>query len=234
VTNERLARAFFAATSMTISFALILQLCLSITAESGAGSFESTPDRIVNFFSFFTVLSNITVAITTALLAIRLDRRSTLFRTLRLDGLVGISVTGVVFHLTLAQLQELTGWPAFADFLLHTASPILCAAGWLVFGPRGHLSRRVVTFGVIAPICWLVYALIRGPLTQDRFGNDYYPYPFLNVPEHGYPVVLINAALVALLFLAISYGALALDRRLKGLRYSDTDEPLGATASSKP
>ncbi len=234
MTNELRARVFFAATSVIVGFALILQLFLSITAKSGAGSFESTPDRIINFFSFFTVLSNVTVAATTGLLAIRLNRRSTLFRTLRLDGLIGICVTGVVFHLTLAQLQELTGWAAFADFLLHSLSPILCAVGWLLFGPRGHLSRRIVVLGVIAPICWLGYALIRGPLTQDRFGSDYYPYPFLNVPEHGYPVVLINASLVAGLFLAISFGALALDQRLRGVRYSVVDDPIGATASSNP
>lgn len=72
-----------------------------------------------------------------------------------------------------------------ADFILHTASPILCVVGWLVLGPCGHLTRRVVLLGVIAPVCWLVYTLIRGALVQDRFGVDYYPYPFLNVAEHG-------------------------------------------------
>ncbi len=52
----------------------------------------------------------------------------------------------------------------------------------------------------------------------DRDGNDYYPYPFLNVPDHGYAVVLVNAAIVAVLFLAVSLGTLALDRRLPGVR----------------
>ena len=173
--NERLARIFFGATSLIVWFALVLQLGLSITADSGSALFESTPDRIVNFFSFFTVLSNIAVAATTGLLAIRLHRDSTLFRVLRLDGLIAIAVTGVVFHLTLAQLQELTGWSAVADFLLHTLSPILCTVGWLVFGPRCALSRRIVLLGVIAPVCWLVYALVRGALVQDRLGNDYSP-----------------------------------------------------------
>lgn len=162
--DEGLARAFFAATSAIVTFGLVLQLIVSITADPGTGYFESTPDRIVNFFSFFTVLSNIAVAATTGLLAIRLDRRSVLFRTLRLDGLLAITVTGVVFHLTLSDLQELTGWSAFADFLLHTLSPSL------------------------------------------------------NVQEHGYPVVLDNVSIVAVLFLAISFGALALDRRLRGVR----------------
>lgn len=210
----------FGVTSALVIFGLVLQLCLSISADSGDGYFESTPDRIVNFFSFFTVLSNVAVAATTGLLAIRLDRDSALFRTIRLDGVVGIAVTGVVFHLALSDLQELTGWHALADFLLHTASPVLTVLGWLLLGPRRQLSRRIVLLAVIAPICWLVYTLVRGANVQDRFGDDYYPYPFMNVQEHGYPVVLLNCAVVAVLFLAISFGALALDRRLPGVRRS--------------
>lgn len=215
--NDRTARFVFGVTSAIVIFGLVLQLGLSVTADADAGYFSSTPDRIVNFFSYFTVLSNVTVAVTTGLLAIRLDRRSALVRTLRLDGLVGIAVTGVVFHLALSDLQELTGWNAPADFLLHALSPILAVLGWLVLGPRRQISQRVVLLAVIAPICWLVYTLIRGSLVQDRVGNDYYPYPFLNVQEHGYPVVLVNSAVVAVLFLAISFGALALDRRLPGV-----------------
>jgi hypothetical protein len=218
VTVDRTARFVFGLTSAIVTFGLVLQLSLAITADSGTGAFESTPDRIVNFFSYFTVLSNIAVAATTGLLAVRLERRSTLFRTIRLDGLVGIAVTGVVFHLTLAQLQELTGWNAFADGILHTASPILAVLGWLAFGPRGQLSRRIVVLAAIAPVCWLVYALVRGANVQDRDGNDFYPYPFMNVPEHGYPVVLANCAIVAVLFVAICTAALWGDRRLPGVR----------------
>lgn len=98
--------------------------------------------------------------------------------------------------------------------MLHTLSPILCVLGWLVLGPRGHVSTRVVFGAVVAPICWLAYTLVRGASVQDRFGNDYYPYPFMNVQEHGYPVVLLNATLVTVLFLVLSFGALAGDRRL--------------------
>lgn len=155
----------------------------------------STPDRIADFFSVFTVLSNVTVAVTTGMLAVDPDRRSTLFRVLRLDGVLAIAVTGVVFHLALSDLQELTGW--------------------LLFGPRGHLSPRVVALSVVAPVLWLAYTLVRGTLVQDRFGDDYYPYPFMDVQEHGYPVVLVNCAVVAVLFLALAYGALLLDRRLR-------------------
>jgi hypothetical protein len=220
MTDTRVARAFFGATSLIVTSGLVLQLYLSVTRGADEGSFTATPDRIVNFFSFFTVLSNVGVAATTGLLAVRLHRPSALFRTLRLDAVVGIAVTGVVFHLALAQLQELTRWDALADTLLHTVSPILAVAGWLLFGPRGRLSPRIVLLAVIAPVVWIVYTLIRGAVVRDRLGNHYYPYPFMNVGLHGYPVVLLNVSLVAVLFLAISFAALALDRRLPGVRVS--------------
>ncbi len=38
--------------------------------------------------------------------------------------------------------------------------------------------------------------------------------PFLNVDDHGYPIVLTNAATVAVLFLALAAAMLWLDRRL--------------------
>ena len=214
--RESVARLVFGLTSVIVTVGLVLQLSLAIAADPEVGAFASAPDRIANFFSFFTVLSNVTVAVTTGLLAVRLDRTSTLFRVLRLVAVLAITVTGVVFHLALAQLQELTGWNAFADFILHTLSPILTVAGWLVFGPRGHVTLRIVPLAVIPPVLWIVYALVRGTLVQDRFGNDYYPYPFMNVQTHGYPVVLTNVTLVAVLFLLLAFGAAALDRRLPG------------------
>lgn len=216
VKNSDRARLFFGATAAIVTFGLILQLILVISTSSGEGAFESTPARVVNYFSFFTVQSNILVAVTTGLLAMSLDRRGTVFRVLRLDAVICIAVTGVVFHLALADLQELTGWDKLADVLLHTLSPILGPLGWLVFGPRHHLTARVVGLAVVAPVCWLGYAFIYGAVTEDRNGNDYYAYPFMNVQEHGYAVALFRCAIVAGLFLALAFGALALDTRLPG------------------
>lgn len=86
---------------------------------------------------------------------------------------------------------------------------------------RGQLSARVVLLAGIAPVCWLVYALVRGANVQDRDGNDFYPYPFMNVQEHGHPVVLVNCAIVAVLFLAICVAALWIDRRPPGVGPAD-------------
>jgi hypothetical protein len=216
--DERRAQVFFGVLAALVGGGLLLQLVLTVTAEPGAGFFESTPARIWNFFSFFTVQSNLLVAVTSALLARDLHRSSTAFWVLRIVAVLCIAVTGVVFHLALADLQELTGWDLLADTLLHTVSPLMAVAGWLLFGPRGQLDARVVRLAVLPPVAWLAYALVRGAFVQDRFGNDYYAYPFMNVQVHGYAVALLRCAVVAVLFLGLAYGALRLDRRLGGVR----------------
>jgi len=216
--DERVARGVFAATSALVTSGLVLQLVLSVTADAEAGSFVTTPARVVNFLSFFTVQSNILVAVTCAMLARDLHRSSPLFRVLRLDAVLCIVVTGVVFHLALASLQELTGWDLLADTILHTISPLLAMTGWLLIGPRGALDGRIVSLAVVAPMAWLGYALARGALVEDRFGNDYYAYPFMNAQVHGYATALLRCALVVGLFLGLSYGTLAVDRRLGGVR----------------
>ena len=91
--NERLARWFFGLTSALVTFGIVLQLQVAITNDNGF--FEAVPARIVNVLSYFTVQSNILVALTTGLLAVRLDRRATWFRVLRLSAVIGITITGV-------------------------------------------------------------------------------------------------------------------------------------------
>jgi len=218
--DERRAQLYFGVLAVLVGGGLVLQLVLTVTAEPGAGFFESTPARIWNFFSFFTVQSNLLVAITSGLLARNLHRSSTAFWVFRIVAVICIAITGVVFHLALSDLQELTGWDLLADSLLHTVSPLMAVGGWLLFGPRGRIDASVVRLAVLPPVAWLGYALVRGAFVQDRFGNDYYAYPFMNVQVHGYAVALLRCAMVAALFLALAYGALALDRRLGGVRSS--------------
>ena len=204
IRNEVTARVFFAVTAAVAGGGLLLQLVL--TARTSEGVFDTRAGRIVNLFCFFTIQSNIIVAVTTALLAVRPDRRSTLFRTLRLDGLLAIAVTGIVFRLALSGLRQLEGEDALADDLLHLASPVLCVTGWMLFGPRRALSGRAIAWSVAFPLAWVVLTLVRGPFV------DYYPYPFIDVDQHGYGRVLVNVALVALLFLALAGAALGVDR----------------------
>ncbi len=200
-------RTWAALTALIVAVGIVVQLI--VTANGTAGFFADNPDRVFNVFAYFTIQSNLLLGGTTFMLALQPDRpQSTLFRTLRLNGVLCIAVTGIVYHLALADLDDLTVWAAVANILLHTASPVAGVLGWLLFGPRGMTDPRVVAWSIVYPLLWLVFTLVRGEFV------GFYPYPFVSVVEHGYPRVLLNCLLVAVLFLALAAGATSLDRRL--------------------
>ena len=136
----------------------------------------------------------------TLLLALRLDRRSTTFRTSRLAGLVTITVTGVVYHVALAWILDLDGIHQLANQLVHTVVPLLSVIRWLIFGPRGQTSRRAACVSVLYPLCWLVFTLIRGAVIS------WYPYPFINVTQLGYGRTILNCFWVSLLLFGLAVG----------------------------
>jgi len=146
--------------------------------------------------------------VTSLLLALNPHRSSTVFNTFRLTGVVAIAVTGVVFHAVLARLLDLESWALVANNLLHTVVPVMGVLGWVIFGPRGLTSRRVMWLSVLFPLAWLAFTLIRGPIVH------FYPYPFVNVIRLGYGRVLVNCVWVAVLYLGLTAAATALDKRL--------------------
>jgi hypothetical protein len=180
------------------------------TAVQGTGHFRTPAARGFNTFAFFTIQSNLIAGATALLLAIRLDRTSTVFRTFRLIGLVAITLTGIVYHVALASVLELNGVHQLGNQLVHTVVPILTVAVWLMFGPRGLTSGRIAWLSALFPACWLAFTLIRGAAI------GWYPYPFLDVTRLGYAKAVLNCVWVALLLLALAAAAVAADRKLPG------------------
>ncbi len=44
--------------------------------------------------------------------------------------------------------------------------------------------------------------------------TGYYPYPFINVAEFGYDKILINMAVLVLVFLGLGLALIGIDRRM--------------------
>ncbi|NIH86759.1 Pr6Pr family membrane protein [Amycolatopsis granulosa] len=215
----RIARWWFGLHALVVLLGVVTQLF--VTSGVMGGRYDSAAARVANVFAYFTIQSNLIVGATSLLLAIRPRWTSTAFRTLRLDGVLAIAVTGIVFHLALAGLQDLSGWAWVADFLLHTASPLLGVLGWLLFGPRGAVTPRIIGWSVVYPIAWLAFTLVRGAI------DGFYPYPFIDVTALGYPRVAVNCLVIAALFLALATGAMLLDRLL-ARHLGHPDEPAAA------
>ena len=207
--TARWARPWFAITALLVLVEIISTLIDTANNQSAFGG--SPVNRALNIFAFFTIDSNVLVGVVCLLLAIRLERSSTVFAVFRLTGFVAITVTFVVFHTVLSGLLDLDSWAAFNNQLQHTVVPIMAVVGWLAFGPRGLTSARVVWWTIAFPLLYVLFTAIRGPLA-----SNWYPYPFADVHALGYLRVVINALWVSLLFLGIAAGAHLLDRRLRG------------------
>jgi hypothetical protein len=188
---------------------VVMQVAVTMSGPSGPGAPSDTAVlRGLNVFAYFTVWSNVLVGVISLLLALELKRDSTLFRTLRLVAVCAITITFLVYHVALAHLLDLDSWALAADTILHTVVPALAVVGWLMFGPRGLTSTRVVQLTALWPAAYMVFALIRGAIT------DWYPYPFADVNALGYPRVVINAVWISALFVGVAAGLHILDGRL--------------------
>ena len=139
-----------------------------------------------NFFSFFTIQSNIlAVAALFLLVLVPRERRTALFEGARCAAVLYIAITGVVFAVLLAGLQEeLQTTIPWVDFVVHKLMPVVLVADWLVDPPRRRLPWWTVAAWLAYPFAWITYTLVRGEVV------DWYPYPFVDVSKLGYGGVL--------------------------------------------
>jgi len=144
--------------------------------------------RPANFFSFFTVQSNVlAIALLAACVLVRRDDRGPSFDAVRGAITLYMVITGVVFALFLSGMQEeLQTHIAWVDFIVHRLMPVALLADWLVDPPRHRLAPRVALLWLLYPLAYFAYSLIRGEIV------DWYPYPFLDASELGYGGVLVR------------------------------------------
>lgn len=206
------ARAWHALTAIVAIAALTLQLVLVI---QGGRVLDETDQpalgvRLARFVAYFTVQSNVLVAVTTVQLARAPGRDGSRWRALRLAAVIGITVTGVVHFLLLRPLLDLDGADYAADKLLHMAVPVLAVAGWAAFGPRPRIDARAVRLALCWPLAWLAVILAAGAL------SGWYPYPFLDHREEdGVSGILVSSIGITVLFLLLLWAASLWDRRAK-------------------
>lgn len=205
------ARTFHLLTFVVAAGALMLQLVLVIQGNAVLDE-TSKPDlatRLVRYASYLTIWSNALVAWSALTLALGRDRDTRLWRALRLNAVVICFGGGLVHFFFLRPILDLSGADLVADRLLHIVVPVLAVTGWVLYGPRDRVSGDDLLPFLRLPVFWLLYTLVRGSFV------DWYPYPFIDVDELGYGVVLMNSVAVALLMFGLAYVALKVDRRLK-------------------
>jgi len=150
----------------------------------------------VNYFSYFTELSNLFAAAIFLIGAYRVGgRRSTAFDLLRGASVLYMLTTGIVYAVLLSGQVVIVPW---VNTVLHQVMPLAVLADWLIDPPRRRLPLRGVLLWMAFPVVYIAYTLVRGPLAH------WYPYFFVNPNRPG------GYLLVAGSCLGIAVGQVAL------------------------
>ena len=194
-----------------IGFGLLVLVAIAfmIWVLIGEGAFNA-----LNFFSFFTILSNLLAMV----VLLESGRRqitggppvSDLWRG---AAVVYMTVTYIVFAVLLRDAQEqLQTHVAWVDSVLHRVTPIVLMADWLVDPPRGPIPFRSALVWLAFPLGWTGFTLVRGAI------DGRYPYPFLDPATGGWGLVAIYIVAIFVLFLAVIWVVAAVGTALRQRR----------------
>jgi hypothetical protein len=176
----------------------------------------------VDFFSFFTILSNVGAAVALTIGAFLILRGHRIdpawFATLLAAVSTYMLITGIVYNALLRGLPLPQGSTVpWSNEILHVWAPLFLLLDVFLGPLRRRLPWRALWAIIAFPLVWVTYTLIRGPLVTDfRTGNPWwYPYPFLNpnVQPWGYAGVALYVVGIAAGILLIAAGVIWLGRR---------------------
>ena len=191
-------RLFRIIVSIVAWSALMLQQYILIDKTPGNGL---TPlGAVWRFLIFFTVLSNLFVAISLTVVIVAPSSRAGQF-FLRPSVIAGIGVyifiVGLVYNTMLRHIWSPAGRDRVADELLHVAVPLLYLLYWLIFASKKGLQWKHVLYWLSFPAIYIVYVLIRGSV------EGFYPYYFINPLELSIQKVLINSIVLMAAFVVV-------------------------------
>lgn len=147
-------------------------------------TFRQSP---INFFSYFTVLSNMLVSFVFISSALGILKSSHADR-IRGAATLYMLITGLGFTILLGgKNDEFIGW---VNFVLHYLTPIVIILDWILI-PATKISFKESFVWIIFLLIYLAYALVRGITVS------WYPYPFLNPSIVGYGGLLNYVLIVA-------------------------------------
>ena len=156
-----------------------------------------------NFFSFFTIQSNVfaQIMLLVSAVALYVGKTSQTLQYFRGASTLYMVITGVIFAVLLSGYDPrlLTAVP-IDNTILHYIMPVVMVIDWLVDPPAKRLSFTRSLVWILYPLVYLVYTLIRGPIV------DWYPYPFLNpATNNGYMGIAVTAVIISLFVIAVAW-----------------------------
>jgi hypothetical protein len=188
-------------------FSIAAQFSISIPILVAKGM--TYGEAVWRMFGYLTILTNVLLAVCCTLLLLQPDSASGRFFS-RPGVLTAMALyiifVGLGYNLLLRNHAPFTGLHRLSDEGLHTVVPLLFVLYWLLFAVKSGLQAKDSLLWLIYPLAYFVMAMVRGSL------SGFYPYPFLNVVQLGYPRVMGNAAMLLVGFFLIAMALVAIAR----------------------
>ncbi|MEO5681583.1 MAG: Pr6Pr family membrane protein [Chitinophagaceae bacterium] len=172
----------------------------------------SIPETIVRYFSYFTILSNILVALyaTHVLLKPRAGLRKYFSGASTAAAIaLYITVVGIAYNILLRRLWSPQGLERVGDEITHLIVPLLFFLYWLFFAPKDTLKWKDSFPWLVFPLLYFTWTMIFGAL------SGFYPYYFVNVNELGYSRVFFNSVMLVAGFFLLSLIFISIGKRMK-------------------
>lgn len=164
-----------------------------------------------NYFSYFTIESNVLGVIVLLIGAVR-DPRDRRWQMVRGAATLYLLITGVVYAVLLAKVDVMLT-DRWINDVLHSILPIVMVLDWILVPVTLGITRALIGSWLIYPAIYGAYTLIRGPIV------DWYPYPFLDPRDQGYISLSIGLVILtgvfALLAVAVAALGASAQRRLE-------------------
>ncbi|AQX84232.1 Pr6Pr family membrane protein [Elizabethkingia bruuniana] len=186
-------------------FAVIAQYYLMLENRT-----TSVSEATIRFFSFFTILTNILVAIYFSTICFSRNKSVSLINAAGMLTFLTIYITvvGLVYQVALRHLWHPQGMQKLVDELLHSVIPILVILFWYLYEAKNNLKFSQTIKWLSYPLIYFIYILLRG--NQSGF----YPYPFVDVSVLGFATVIQNALFLLLFFLGLSLAFILIGKWL--------------------
>ncbi len=209
--HSRTAAPVFFLALLTICawFGVVLQFITNVPVWISEG--RTTGEALVKFFSYFTILTNLLIAIT-ASFALLLPQTDAGRFCAKPDTITAITVyiiiVGLVYNLVLRPLYHPVAWGKVADETVHSVVPLLYVVYWLLFATKGSVQWGSAFRWLMYPLLYLIYTFIHGWVT------GYYPYPFMEVQHIGYTGFWLNSFYLLLVFVCMNLLLISIDKRM--------------------
>lgn len=199
--------AFFAFVGLTFSLFLnALNVDPVVIADQTLFHENTAPIRIVGFFSYFTIWSNLLVIYIGIALASG-HKLSKYFGTLFATGLIMITVTGLVYNIVLLPAYPPKGWYWITSALMHIVAPVMYIYLWIKKGPRGLINPQRSLQILTIPIIYLGYTVVHGLAIKQ------WPYKFLDLTSAGFLLWLVSVAVIFGFAVALIFGFSKLEKK---------------------